>query len=267
VKVPIRAIDTASHRLLNAAATRTPCPPVRDLIGATDIDAAYAVQACGTAAKLASGATVVGRKVGLTSRAVQRQIGVDQPDLGYLFDDMGYTDGDVVPMKLLLQPKVEAEVAFLLGADLATGPLTEDQVRSAVESVTAAIEIVDSRIANWDISFADTVADNGSSALYVLGTAHRTLAQVVPADVTMSMTINGQPVSTGSGAACLGDPINAVVWLARQARSFGDPLRAGQIVLSGALGPMATVRPGDVVTADLGDLGSVTATFAHEQLD
>ena len=259
------AIARASDRLLEAAASGTPCAPVRDLIGSTDIVAAYAVQARGTAARLAEGAVVVGRKIGLTSKAVQAQIGVDQPDLGYLFDDMGYAESDVVPMSRLLQPKAEAEVAFVLKEDLAEGELTPERIRGAVDFVTAAIEIVDSRIADWDITFGDTVADNGSSALYVLGSTRHTLDEVEPVEVEMTMTRNGEQVSQGNGAACLDDPLNAVSWLAHKAREFGDPLRAGQVILSGALGPMVAVDPGDVVTATITGLGSVTATFSEEQ--
>ena len=254
----------ASERLLEAAATRVPCAPVRDLIGPTDIEAAYAVQARGTAARIDAGATIVGRKIGLTSKAVQAQIGVDRPDLGYLFDDMGYAEDEVVPMARLLQPKAEAEVAFVLKEDLAEGDLDEAQIRGAVDYITAAIEIVDSRVAGWDITFGDTVADNGSSALYVLGSERRTLDEVEPVSVEMTMTRNGEEASRGNGAACLDDPLNAVAWLARTARDFGDPLRAGQVILSGALGPMVTVDPGDVVTATITGLGTVTATFSQE---
>jgi len=257
-------VRAASTRLLEAAATGSACAPVRDLIGSTDIVAAYAVQALGTAAKLASGAKVVGRKVGLTSKAVQAQIGVDRPDLGYLFDDMGYAESDVIPMNRLLQPMAEAEVAVVLKADLVEGELDMPQVRDAVDYITAAIEIVDSRIADWDISFGDTVADNGSSALFVLGTERRSLDEVEPASVEMTMTRAGEQVSQGNGAACLDDPLNAVRWLALEARDLGDPLRAGQVILSGALGPMIPVVPGDSLTATITGLGSVTASFSKE---
>lgn len=252
----------AAERLLEAAASGVPCDPVRELIGETDVEAAYAVQERLTAARLAAGASVVGRKIGLTSKAVQAQIGVDQPDFGVLFDDMGYAEGDVVPMSRLLQPKAEAEIAFVLKADLAEGDLDVAQVRAAVDHAVASLEIVDSRVAGWNIRFGDTVADNASSGLYVLGSQPRTLEEVEPADVEMTMEINGEQVSTGTGAACLGDPLNALAWLARTARDFGEPLRAGQVVLSGALGPMADVRPGDVVTAQITGLGSVTARFS-----
>jgi 2-keto-4-pentenoate hydratase len=254
------AADLAAQRFELAQQTRTPCAPVRDLIGA-DGDAAYAVQRAGIARRIAAGASVVGRKVGLTSPAVQAQIGVDQPDFGVLLDDMGHPDGATVSTHGLLQPKIEAEVAFVLGADLVDGDLDDEQVRAAVAQVVPALEIVDSRIAGWDISFADTVADNGSSALHVLGDVARTLAEVEPVDVEMSMTRDGEVVSTGNGAACLGDPLLALAWLARTARDFGQPLLAGQVVLSGALGPMVAVKPGDTFEARISGLGSVSVSF------
>ena len=235
---------------------------MRDLIGRTDAVAAYAVQEQLTAARLAAGAVVVGRKIGLTSPAVQAQIGVSVPDFGVLFDDMSYGDGDVVPYGRLLQPKVEAEIAFVLAEDLTDGPLDVPHIRAAVAYAVAALEIVDSRIAGWDISYGDTVADNASSGLYVLGTTRAGLDDFAPLEAEMSMTIDGQVVSTGNGAACLGDPLNALVWLAAKARELGEPLRAGQVVLSGALGPMVAVQPGAVVAAEITGLGSVTATFA-----
>jgi len=254
-------LDDAAERLASAARTGVPCPPVRDLIGRTDVDAAYAVQQRLTAARVAAGGRVVGRKIGLTSPAVQQQLGVDRPDFGMLFDDMGYADGDTVPVERLLQPRVEAEVAFVLGADLADGELDLAQVRAAVDHAVAAIEICDSRVAGWDISFADTVADNASAGLYVLGAQRRTLDEVEPREVTMRMTVTGQEDSTGAGTACLGDPLLAVQWLARQARDLGQPLRSGQVILSGALGPMRPVVPGAEATATISGLGTVSVRF------
>lgn len=254
------AVTAACARLSEAQASGTPCAPVRDLIGA-DASAAYAVQHATIARRLAAGARVAGRKVGLTSPAVQAQLGVDQPDFGILLDDMGLADGGTVPVAGLLQPRIEAEVAFVLGADLADGDLSDEQVRAAVAEVLLALEIVDSRIAGWDITFADTVADNGSSALYVLGSTSRTLDDVEPVEVEMSMTRNGEVVSTGNGAACLGDPLRALAWLARTARELGDPLLAGQVVLSGALGPMVAVSAGDRYVAEVTGLGSVSISF------
>jgi 2-oxo-3-hexenedioate decarboxylase/2-keto-4-pentenoate hydratase len=257
------AVTDAAARLREAAATGVPVAPVRDLIGRDDVEAAYAVQQLNVADRLAGGATVVGRKIGLTSTAVQQQLGVDQPDFGVLFDDIAYADGDTVPFGAVLQPRAEAEVAFVLKDDLVDGPLDSAQVRDAVDFAVAAIEVCGSRVADWDISFGDTVADNASSGVYVLGTERRTLDEVDPAEVTMSMSIDGEEVSTGNGAACLGDPINAVVWLAQKARELGEPLRAGQVVLSGALGPMRPVHPGAQVRVSISGLGTVSATFSE----
>ncbi|MFX0577754.1 2-keto-4-pentenoate hydratase [Nocardia nepalensis] len=256
------AVEAAAARLIRAAANRQPCAPVRDLIGSTDVSAAYAVQERLTAARLDAGATMVGRKIGLTSPAVQAQLGVDRPDFGVLFADMQCSQEQVVAMDRLLQPKIEAEVAFVLDRDLDDGPLDIDSVGRAVAYAAPALEIVDSRIAEWDITYGDTVADNASSGLFVIGSARRGLNEFRPVDVTMSMRINGREVSTGTGSACLGDPLEALRWLARTAREFGDPLRAGQIILSGALGPMAPVVAGDHVTAEIGGLGLVQARFA-----
>lgn len=255
------AVAQAAARLLTAIRTGIPCAPIRDLIGEQDVDSAYAVQQRLSAAKLADGALVVGRKIGLTSPAVQRQLGVDRPDFGVLFADMDLSGAATVPIRRLLQPKVEAEVAFVLGDDLRDGPLDAGQVRAAVDYAVAALEIVDSRISDWDIKFADTVADNASSGLYVLGTERRTLDQVEPAEVRMEMQVNGDTVSSGDGKACLGDPLAALGWLARTAREFGEPLRAGQVVLSGALGPMSPVVSGDEVTATITGLGTINARF------
>ena len=227
--------------------------------------AAYAVQRTGIDASIVAGARAVGHKIGLTSEAVQQQLGVDQPDFGVLLDDMAYADGAGIPIGRFLQPRVEAEVAFVLASDLDSGPLDLPQIRGAVDYAVAALEICDSRIAQWDISFGDTVADNASAGAYVLGSARHTLADVEPRDVSMSMTVSGQPRSTGTGDACLGDPLQALVWLARRAHECGDPLRAGQLILSGALGPMRPVEAGAAVAATLTGLGTVTCRFTQEQ--
>ncbi|MGL5827370.1 MAG: 2-keto-4-pentenoate hydratase [Nocardioides sp.] len=260
--VAANAIHEGFRRLRHAARTGVPCAPIRDLIGAGDQASAYAIQRKIIAANVADGARIAGRKIGLTNPAVQAQLGVDQPDYGVLFHDQGYAEGQVVPMSRLLQPKAEAEVAFVLAEDLADGPLDAARVAGAVAYAQAAIEIADSRVADWNITVVDTIADNASAGLYVLGADQVTLDQFEPVHAAMSMTINGQVVSTGSGAACLGDPLNALGWLARQAREAGDPLRAGQLVLSGALGPVLPVPAGAVVVAQISGLGSVTATFS-----
>jgi 2-keto-4-pentenoate hydratase len=257
------AIDEGFNRLQTAMATGVPCSPIRELIDETDVASAYAIQEKLTAARLATGATIIGRKIGLTNPAVQAQLGVDQPDFGVLFDDMGYAENQIVPMSRLIQPKAEAEIAFVLAEDLVDGPLDIAQVRAAVAYAQAAIEIVDSRIAEWNIKFADTVSDNASSGLYVLGADKVSLDDFEPVEAEMSMTTNGAVVSTGTGAGCLGDPLNALSWLAQTAREYGEPLRGGQVILSGALGPMQSVPPGAIVTAQISGLGTVTARFSE----
>jgi 2-keto-4-pentenoate hydratase len=252
--------EAASTRLRTATVLRRPCAPVRDLINAGDVAEAYAVQQLGIATRIADGARVVGRKIGLTSPAVQAQLGVHQPDFGVLMADMEVPDRGIAPMDRLLQPKVEAEIAFVLRAD--ADVVDPDRVRDAVDYAVAALEIVDSRIVGWDISFVDTVADNASSGLFVLGEQRVGLDAIEPSNVAMEMTLNGQVVSTGTGVACLGDPLEALAWLARTARDLGDPLRGGQVVLSGALGPMSPVSTGDDVRAHITGLGSVQVRFS-----
>ncbi|MCD9029160.1 fumarylacetoacetate hydrolase family protein [Luteimonas sp. BDR2-5] len=257
------ALDAAAERLDRAGVARTPCAPVAELIGAIDIDAAYAVQQRVTERRLGRGARLVGRKIGLTSAAVQSQVGVDRPDFGVLFDDMRFEDGDEVPFSRLLQPKAEAEIAFVLARDIldASDPAV---VRDAVDRAYPALEIVDSRIADWKILITDTVADNASSGVFVIGAEGRTLDALSPADAVMTMHRNGEQVSQGTGRDCLGDPLNALAWLAATAIEFGAPLRAGDIVLSGALGPMVAVAPGDVFEAAIEPLGTITARFSDE---
>jgi len=255
-------VENAVERLSTAATTRTPCAPIRDLLGETDIDLAYQVQQRLVGERLRTApAEVVGRKIGLTAPAVQRQLGVDQPDFGVLFDDMDVSRLETVPFDRLLQPKVEAEVAFVLGADLDAPHLDLPTVRAAVAYATAALEIVDSRVAGWDITITDTVADNASSGLFVLSDRTVPLTEFEPGEVSMATHIDGELASDGTGAACLGDPLRALLWLARTAQTFGDPLRAGQVILSGALGPMTPVRPGASVRAEISTLGTVSVVF------
>jgi 2-keto-4-pentenoate hydratase len=270
---PDNAVAQAAERLTLAARTGVPTSPVRDVLGSTDVALAYQVQNALTAARKAAGARVVGRKVGLTSTAVQRQLGVDQPDFGVLFDDMLVPSGAEVDSGRLIAPKAEAEIAFVLSADMdgfAAGLSPDAPVSAAdraaaaaaVDYAVAALEIVDSRVAGWDITITDTVADNASSALYVLGDKRVPLGEFAPAEVIMNLEKNGAPASSGNGAACLGDPLNALTWLARTAASLRAPLRAGDVVLSGALGAMVTAEPGTEITAELSTLGRVSVTFS-----
>ncbi|MBD0023559.1 2-keto-4-pentenoate hydratase [Gordonia pseudamarae] len=256
------AIGAAIERLERAYRTRRPCPPVRDLLGADNVAAAYAVQRRRVEARTAGGARIVGRKIGLTAPVVQRQLGVDQPDSGVLLDDMRLAEGSTVAAGRLLQPKVEAEIAFILGTDL-DGATDLRTIRAAVHHAVAAIEIVDSRIADWDITIADTVADNASCGLFVLGDRQVSLDDIDPVAATMALYVDDEQVSSGTGAECLGDPLIALQWLARTAQEFGDPLRSGQIILSGALGPMVVAEPGRRVCAEVSGLGRVTVRFGE----
>jgi 2-keto-4-pentenoate hydratase len=256
-------VAAAAHALAEAARAAVPCSPVRGLLGADADKLAYAVQRLSIARAVSAGRRVVGRKIGLTSIAVQRQLGVDRPDFGALLDDMRIPDGGEVPFGRLLQPKVEAEVAFVLGADLTGRAHTADEVLRAVDHVRPALELVDSRIAGWDIAFADTVADNGSSGLFVLGAAETKPGELDLAQVRMALSRNGEQVSCGTGADCLGSPVNAAVWLADTLAETGDPLRAGDVVLTGALGPMSEAAPGDVFDAHISGLGAVRVSFAR----
>jgi 2-keto-4-pentenoate hydratase len=255
-------IESAAARLQQATCSCIPCEPVRDLLGDTNIKLAYRVQQRLADDRLSRGGRVVGRKIGLTSSAVQQQLGVDQPDFGVLFADMRCGEDGVVPMRRLLQPKTEAEIAFVLSADLDYEALDAGQVRAAVSHAVAALEIVDSRIRDWDITITDTVADNGSSGMFVLGSNQLTLDEFEPADVEMSLCKDGEMASSGTGRACLGDPLEALLWLARTARHYGSPLRAGDVVLSGALGPMIGVSTGSRIVAEITALGQVSAVFS-----
>ena len=259
---PPPAAVRAAEALAEAERTGIPCPPVRKLFADGDVDGAYAAQRIHTDRALAEGRRIVGRKIGLTSPAVQTQLGVNQPDFGVLFADMAVPDAGEVPAGRLLQPKVEAEVALVLGSDLPHRDCTVVDVLRATEFALPALEIVDSRVQDWDITITDTVADNASSGLYVLGGPLRELRDLDLRGLRMSMTRDGAEVSTGSGADCLGSPLNAAVWLASTLAAMGDPLRAGDVVLTGALGPMAVAKPGEAFHADIKGLGSVSVRFA-----
>jgi 2-keto-4-pentenoate hydratase len=256
---------TTSHddlaRRLRDAYTGGTVPPLRDGLEPTDVAGAYAVQEINTRFWQAQGRRIVGRKAGLTAKAVQVQLGVDQPDFGALFDDMRVADGGVLDPAKCIQPKAEAEIAFVLGADLPSPQSTPAEVAAAVATVHAAIEIVDSRIADWKITFADTVADNGSSAFFVLAGEGLLLAGLDLEGAAMTMSIGGETVSTGIGAAALGNPLNAAAWLASTLAERGEPLRKGDVLLAGALGPMVALKPGDVVRTEIAGIGACSFTY------
>lgn len=246
---------------LRAAYSDGLCAPVRSLIGNT-VDDGYAVQDINTEAWISSGRKICGYKIGLTSKAVQEQMGVDQPDFGALFSDMSVEDGSIIDFKTLHQPRSEAEIAFILGKDIDSADLSMAELIDAIQFAVPAIEIVGSRIRGWDIQISDTIADNASSGAFVLGSAREPLSNFDPVAATMVMTRNGEPVSSGDGAACLGSPLVAAHWLARQILSRGRRMAAGHILLSGALGPMVQASPGDVFETTISGLGSVKVAFS-----
>ncbi len=255
-------LNQAALALRDAANMHEYIEPLRNTHPQINIDTAYAIQKLNTERRLLEGRRLVGCKIGLTAAAVQKQLGVDQPDFGMLFDDMGYLDGELIPATILTQPRIEAEIAFVMGRDLTLpwpGPV---DLMNAIDYAVPALEIVGSRIKNWDIRITDTIADNASSSAYVLGTRPSKLANLDMRLCGMVLEQRGEPVSVGAGAACLGHPLNAMLWLARRMVALETPLRAGDLVLSGALGPMVPVQPGDVFEARISGLGSVRAMFA-----
>ena len=253
-------LHIAARKLRDAYAGKT-IDPLRDTLGPADVDGAYAVQTLNTEFWLEQGRRIVGRKIGLTSRAVQQQLGVDQPDFGVLFEDMELPNDGMLDPGRVIQPKAEAEVALILAKDLPNGAASMADILNATDSAVAAIEIVDSRIKDWKITFADTVADNGSSAFFVLGPERKSLKGLDLYTCGMALEVDGAIMSIGAGAACLGHPLLAACWLANALAERGNPLRAGDVVLTGALGPMVAITPGQSVQAKIGGLGSVGFTF------
>ena len=253
-------VTQVAEQLFTAHDSKTPTDPVSPLL--ENVDDAYRAQEINTERWLADGRRLVGRKIGLTSASVQQQLGVNEPDYGMLFADMSVDEACEIEAGRLLQPKAEAEIAFVLSADLPNADTTTAEMMRAIDFAVAAIEIVDSRVADWNITLLDTVADNASSGLYVLGSQPASLTDVDLLSCGMVMERRGEPVSTGAGRACLGSPISAATWLARTMARVGRPLQAGDTILSGALGPMVAIEPGDVIETRISGLGSVTAAFA-----
>ena len=252
-----------AERLRKAEETGKPCAPLRGkVLAEDDLDHAYAIQLVNVEHAISQGRRIAGRKIGLTSVAVQKQLGVDQPDFGTLFADMVMNDSEVIAPGRLLQPKVEAELAIVLEHDITVEQPTITDVMKATAFVLPAIEVVDSRIKDWGIKIVDTIADNASSGLIVLGTCPRKLEGLDLRLCGMSLELRGEPVSVGAGAACLGSPLIAATWLARKMTELETPLQAGDIIMSGALGPMAPAASGDIFEARISGVGAVRAVFA-----
>ena len=250
-----------ADRIRIAHETGVPTGPIRDELAPGDLGSAYAIQAINTRYWVKQGRRLIGRKIGLTSKSVQKQLGVGQPDYGMLFADLAFGDGEEVPLARVLQPKLEAEVALVLERDLKQKDLTMSELMSAVAYALPAIEIVGSRIANWNINIQDTIADNASSGLFVLGNEPKKLEGLDLRLCGMVMERRGDQVSLGAGVACLGSPLTAALWLARTMVDVGAPLKAGDVIMTGALGPMVGVSPGDAVEVRISGLGSVRTSF------
>lgn len=251
----------AVDRLLDAYRSKTPVDQMTATYEGMDLEDAYAIQLAQIERLLSEGRRVKGHKVGLTSAAMQKMLGVDEPDYGHLLDDFFYLEHQPIPVDRFLQPRIEPEMAFVLKKTL-TGPgVTVHEAAAAVDFVLPALEIVDSRIRDWKIGLFDTIADNASSGAVVLGSTPTELTNV---DLRLTGGVlhkNAEVVGTGAGGAVLGSPINALVWLANTLGARGISLEAGHVVLPGAICGMVPVAGGDTVTATFAGLGSVTARF------
>lgn len=249
--------------LWNAAKNHQQIAPLSSAFGLTDITEAYDIQKINNDKRIANGEIVVGKKIGLTSFAVQKQLGVDQPDYGLLFQTNQVENGGQTQIENYLQPKVEAEIALVLGSDL-SGDITMEDLIQATDYAIASIEIVDSRIQDWKITITDTIADNASASHFVLGEKMEKLENLDLINGKMELYKNGVLVSEGKGEACMGNPLNAALWLAKTMISLGVPLKKGEILLTGALGPMVPVVAGDEISATIAGLGQVNVTFASK---
>lgn len=247
--------------LLEATETLEPVAPLRDRVLDMTLDDAYAIQTHQLDRHLADGRVLAGRKVGLTSPAMQRQLGVDSPDFGFFFEDMVHHDGARLPAGAFIAPKVEPEFGFVLRETLRGPGVTLEQARAAIGAVYPAIEIIDSRVANWDIRLVDTVADNASCGAIAVGTTPLDVAVDRLAGVSCSLLIDGEVRETGTGDAVMGDPVAPLAWLANVLGEQGVALEAGQLVLPGSFTKALPVVSGESATADFGDLGSLTIDF------
>ncbi|MEW8970347.1 MAG: fumarylacetoacetate hydrolase family protein [Mesobacillus sp.] len=254
-------IEKIADSLLEAEKSKNAIEPLTAHFENLNVMDAYNIQLEVLKRKLALGRTVIGKKVGLTSVAMQKMLGVDEPDYGHLLDDMKVPNGGAVKMSDFLSPKIEAEIGFVLGEDLKGPNVTFLDVLMATKYVVPTLEIIDSRIADWKIGLIDTVADNGSSAMVVVGEKMTAIDGVDLRSVGMTFFKNNEMVATGSGAAALGHPANAIAWLANKLHEFGITLKAGELILPGALSAAITVQEGDTVSAQFGPVGSVSVTF------
>lgn len=254
-------IEQLGDELFDALQGRKTLAPLTSRHPDITIADAYAVQQCMMARRLAAGERVIGKKIGVTSKAVMNMLGVYQPDFGWLTDGMVYNEGEAIPADTLIQPKAEGEIAFMLKKTLKGPGITAADVLAATDGVMACFEIVDSRIQDWKIKIQDTVADNASCGVFVLGDRLVDPRDVDLATCGMVLEKNGEIVATGAGAAALGHPANAVAWLANTLGAHGIALEAGEVVLSGSLGIMVPVVAGDNLRVTIGGIGGCSVRF------
>lgn len=259
-----RAQAAIGDTLLEAYRTRQPVEPLTETFPDIDLEDAYAIQQHQVRWWLAAGAVLGGHKVGLTSAAMQRQMGVDQPDFGVLRDDMFLTEFESIPASRFIAPRVEPEIAIVLGRDLSGPGVTVAAAVTAVDFVLPALEIIDSRIRDWKISIADTIADNASSGGVVLGSTPVSLAALALPLVGCNLFRDGLCIDTGAGGAVLGSPILSLTWLANTLGERGVALKAGQVVMPGSLTASYAAAPGSTWKAQFAGIGTVTAVFSGE---
>jgi 2-keto-4-pentenoate hydratase len=255
-------IRTLAEMLLSAERTRKPIAPITETDPAISLDEAYRIQLRIIEVKKSTGQVVVGKKIGLTSLAMQAMLGVKEPDYGHILNGMVVMEGEKIPAADLLQPRIEGELAFVLKEDLQGPGITMTDVLRSSEGVIPALEIIDSRIRDWKIKLPDTVADNASSARIVLGAKITPVLGLDLRTVGMVLEKNGEVVATAAGAAVLGHPAQAVAWLANKLAAYGITLRKGEVILSGSLTAAVAVSSGDFIRADFGPLGDVKIKFA-----
>lgn len=256
-------LDDMASDLLEATASRNPIPPLRNRLEEVTLADAYYVQTVQLDHHRHKGRQLAGRKVGLTSLAMQKQLGVDSPDFGFFFRDMVHQDGAQIQTSSFIQPKVEPEFGFVLNKDLKGPGITLEQAVAAIGAVHPAMEIIDSRIANWDIALVDTVADNASCGAVAVG---ETALDVDPSDllnVRCSLVIDGKIAGNGTGVDVMGNPVAPLAWLANVLGEEGISLEAGQLILPGSFTKAEPVASGSTAVADFGSLGSLTIHFTN----
>jgi len=254
-------LQQLAQELLAATETLIPVDPLRDRLEGMTLDDAYVIQTLQLDKHAADGRVLAGRKVGLTSLAMQQQLGVDSPDFGFFFADMIFSDGDSVPASAFIAPKVEPEFGFVLEKSLQGPGVTVEQATAAIGEVYAAIEIIDSRISDWDIKLVDTVADNASCGAIVVGTVPLEVDPANLAAVACALKIDGTTLGTGTGADVMGNPVAPLAWLANVLGEAGVAMEAGQLILPGSFTKAEPVTAGSSATADFGSLGSLTIHF------